>query len=386
MTLTARSATAATAPARADRRLTRILAIVALLITLLYLAIFVASASYTLAFDYLAYDAAARRVLVGASPYDLALSRPGEFGLFFYPAPFLLLVLPLTLVPPQIAGALWIGGLVACFIAAILLLPVRDEVRWITLALAGLSWPLIFSVKVGQVAPILVLLFVIGWRWLDRPPVVGIVAALGTLIKIQPVLVFGWLLLERRWRDIAVGVVVVLVASVVATLVVGVAGWTDFLKLMTGLDDPLVQPANFSPGTIAYFLGLSRPLAGVLQYGLAAAVVLLGIWLQRTGTREFELPAGGARDPARVTHPVGSLRAHPGPARRVALPAPPMVGGPDPPQPGGLPGQRGAADRLARGLVRLRRRARRHRATGSANDGGHGSARRRAGDRSGLKR
>ena len=286
MTLTARSATAASAPARADRRLTRILAIVALLITLLYLAIFVASASYTLAFDYLAYDAAARRVLVGASPYDLALSRPGEFGLFFYPAPFLLLVLPLTLVPPQIAGALWIGGLVACFIAAILLLPVRDEVRWITLALAGLSWPLIFSVKVGQVAPILVLLFVIGWRWLDRPPVVGIVAALGTLIKIQPVLLFGWLLLERRWRDIAVGVVVVLVASVVATLVVGVAGWTDFLKLMTGLDDPLVQPANFSPGTIAYFLGLSRPLAGALQYGLAAAVVLLGIWLQRTGTRE----------------------------------------------------------------------------------------------------
>jgi len=286
VTATARPTAGSDARVRADRRMTRILAIVALLITLLYLVIFVASASYTLAFDYLAYDAAARRVLAGASPYDLAISRPGEFGLFFYPAPFLLMVLPLAIVPPQVAGAIWIGGLVACFIAAILLLPVRDEVRWITLALAGLSWPLIFSVKVGQVAPILVLLFVIGWRWLDRSPVVGVVAALGTLIKIQPVLLFGWLVLERRWRDIAVGAVVVLVASVVATLIVGMAGWTDFLKLMAGLDDPLVQPANFSPGTIAYFLGLSRPLAGVLQYGTAILVLILAIWLQRTGTKE----------------------------------------------------------------------------------------------------
>lgn len=283
---TARPAATTDARATADRRMTRILAVVALLITLLYLAIFVASASYTLAFDYLAYDSAARRVLAGGSPYDLALSRPGEFGLFFYPAPFLLLVLPLTILPPQIAGAVWIGGLVACFIAAILLMPVRDEVRWITLALAGLSWPLIFSVKVGQVAPILVLLFVIGWRWLDRPPVVGLVAALGTIIKIQPILLFGWLALERRWRDIAIGLVVMVVAGIGATLIVGMAGWTDFLKLMTGLDDPLVQPANFSPGTIAYFLGLSRPLAGVLQYGVALLVVVLGIWLQRTGTKE----------------------------------------------------------------------------------------------------
>ncbi len=286
MTVTARPAAAATTRTRSDRRMTRILAIVALLITLLYLAIFIASASYTLAFDYLAYDAAARRVIAGASPYDLALSRPGEFGLFFYPAPFLLLVLPLTILPPEIAAAVWIAGLVACFIAAILLLPVRDEVRWITLALAGLSWPLIFSVKVGQVAPILVLLFVIGWRWLDRPPVVGLVTALGTLIKIQPVLLFGWLLLERRWRDIGSGLVVIVLASISVTLVVGLAGWTDFVRLMSGLDDPLVQPANFSPGTIAYFLGVARPLAGVLQYGLAFAVVVLGIWLQRTGTKE----------------------------------------------------------------------------------------------------
>ena len=258
--------------------------------------------------------------------------------------------------------------------------------RWITLALAGLSWPLIFSVKVGQVAPILVLLFVIGWRWLDRPPVVGIVAALGTLIKIQPVLLFGWLLLERQVAGHRRGCRRRLAASVAGDAGRGCRGWTDFLKLMTGLDDPLVQPANFSPGTIAYFLGLSRPLAGVLQYGLAAAVVLLGIWLQRTGTREssylLAVLATQLVSPILWDH----YALDPGPARRVALPAPPMVGGPDPAQPGGLPGQRGAADRLARGLVRLRRRARRHRATGSANDGGHGSDRRRAGDRSGLKR
>ena len=125
---------------------------VALAVTALYLTIFIATASYTLAFDYLAYNSAARRVVAGLSPYDLGITRPGQFGLFFYPAPFLLLVLPLTLVPANVAAAIWIVGLIACFLAAILLLPVRDEVRWLTLAVAGLSWPLIFSVKVGQVA------------------------------------------------------------------------------------------------------------------------------------------------------------------------------------------------------------------------------------------
>jgi len=271
---------------RSRRRITWALAAVAIVVTAVYLTIFIATAQYTLAFDYLAYDAAARRVVTGGGAYDLALTRPGVFGLFFYPAPFLWLVLPLTVLPAHIAAAFWIVALIACFVVAILLLPVRDEVRWLTMALAGVSWPLIFSVKVGQVAPILVLLFAIGWRWLDRIPVVGVVAAIGTLIKLQPALLFGWLFLERRWKDIAVGLALTVTAAVLITPIVGLHAWSDFIQLMRGLDDPLVQPANYSPGTVAYFLGVGHAAASAIQWLSTLVVLGLVIGLQRWGTRE----------------------------------------------------------------------------------------------------
>jgi hypothetical protein len=40
-----------------------------------------------------------------------------------------------------------------------------------------------YAVKLGQVGPILFLLFAIGWRWLDEPIRLGVSAALGTAIS-----------------------------------------------------------------------------------------------------------------------------------------------------------------------------------------------------------
>ena len=48
------------------------------------------------------------------------------------------------------------------------------DVRWTVLLLAGIDWPVVYAVKLGQVGPLLLLLvFALGWRWLDRPVIVA---------------------------------------------------------------------------------------------------------------------------------------------------------------------------------------------------------------------
>ena len=75
-------------------------------------------------------------------------------------------------------------------------------VRWWIVLLAGLSWPFAYAVKLGQVGPLLFLLFAIGWRWLDEPIRLGASAALGTAIKLQPGIIFVWAVLTGRFRAV----------------------------------------------------------------------------------------------------------------------------------------------------------------------------------------
>src|SRR5574338_1638246 len=98
--------------------------------------------------------------------------------------------------------------------------------------LGGLSWPLVYAIKLGQVGPILFLTFAIGWRWMDRPWRLGIATALGTAIKIQPAFVFAWALLTRRYRAIVAGGIVLLLLAIAATLAAGPSSWVDQATLL----------------------------------------------------------------------------------------------------------------------------------------------------------
>ncbi|HEU4672462.1 MAG TPA: glycosyltransferase 87 family protein, partial [Candidatus Limnocylindrales bacterium] len=125
-----------------------------------------AAAAGTLGYDYACcYDVAARRVLSGGPIYDLSFTQSGPGGLFDYPPPFLALVLPFAVgLSPSAAAAAWTGAMVVSFLVGVALMPVRREVRWLTLLLGSLSWPVVYSLKLGQVGGLLVLLFAIAWR------------------------------------------------------------------------------------------------------------------------------------------------------------------------------------------------------------------------------
>jgi hypothetical protein len=252
------------------------LPIIALLVfaTFVGLAVLAAQQAGTLGYDFLAYHQAAVRLLNGQPLYDMSFASAGGFGLFYYPPTFAPLILPLGLLSATTAVWVWTALLIGSFAVGTAVLPVSRTIRWWIVLLAGLSWPFAYAIKLGQVGPILFLLFAIGWRWLEQPIALGASVAVGTAIKLQPAILFVWAGLTGRWRAVGVGAVVLGAIAVVATLLAGPGAWSDFVTLVRQVGDPITTPHNFTPGAIAYQLGLSATAASVIQ--LASTVVVLG--------------------------------------------------------------------------------------------------------------
>jgi hypothetical protein len=239
-------------------------------------------AGSTLGYDFQAYVAAAHRVLEGQRLYDPNVSVAGGFAIYLYPPPFALAMIPFALAPDQVGLWAWLGTLLVAFLAGVALLPVRAEIRWAILLLAGLQWPFLYSIKLGQVGPLLFLAFVIGWRWLDRPGPLGASMAVGALIKVQPGLLFGWALATRRWRAFAIGTGVIVVAAVIATVALGFGTWADYIDLLRKVSTPVTTPHNFTPGAIAFQLGSGETTATLIEAAtvLVALVVAVAAWLR----------------------------------------------------------------------------------------------------------
>jgi hypothetical protein len=252
------------------------LPIVAVLVfaTLVGLTVWSAAQAGTLGYDFLAYHQAAVRLLNGQPLYDMSFASAGGFGLFYYPPTFAPLILAVGLLAETTAVWAWTAILVLSFAVGTTLLPVSRTVRWWIVLLAGLSWPFAYAVKLGQVGPLLYLLFAIGWRWLDEPIRLGVSVALGTAIKLQPGIIFVWAALTRRFRAVGVGLVVLAALAVLATLLAGAGAWSDFVTLIRQVGDPITTAHNFTPGAIAYQLGVPAATASVIQ--VASTVVVLG--------------------------------------------------------------------------------------------------------------
>ena len=250
------------------------------------LALTLGVAGDTLGYDFLAYHQAAVRLIHGQPLYDMSYTGTGGFGLFYYPPTFAPLLLPFGLLAVGTATWTWIALSTVAFLVGVAILPVSRSVRWWIVLLAGLSFPFVYAVKLGQVGPVLFLAFAVGWRGLSDPIRLGVSSAIGAAIKLQPGLILVWALLTRRFTAVAVGAAVLVLLGVLATLLAGIAAWPDFVTLLRTVSEPITTVHNFTPGAVAYQLGLDASTASVVQILSTVGVAAIFVAAVRWATEE----------------------------------------------------------------------------------------------------
>jgi Glycosyltransferase family 87 len=272
-----------------------VLPVGSLLLLAAMLALILSAAGNTLGYDFEAYAGAARRLINGERLYDAGASAAGGFGIYLYPPPFAVAITPLLLLPDAVARWVWVLAMGCCLPLGANLMPVRRDVRWKIVCLGALSWPFLYSVKLGQVGPLLFLLFAAAWRWMDRPWAVGVATALGTLVKVQPALLGVWAVATGRWRAAVVAVGVGVAAAAAATLFTGPSAWATYADLVRGLGGSFSTGHNFAPGAVAHLAGASDAVAAAVQLasvGLAAAALLAAFrWASPTASLQVTIVA-----------------------------------------------------------------------------------------------
>ena len=256
-----------------------------LAVVVAYIAFGLRTASNSLGCDFLAYFNAAQHWLAGQPIYDLTVSSTGSCGTYQYPPPFVLVAAPFSLLGFHAGNWLWIAFLLGCWGVGTAILPLRIGTRWTVLLLGAIGWPLIFGVRIGQVAPILYLVFAYAWRNLDRPIPLGASVAIGALVKLQPGLLAVWLFSRRAWSTLVAAAVVGLAITGIA-FVLGLRDWLGLLTLLRSLTDAVTVTTNMALGATLHNLGMSASLAGTIQtlntIAILLVVVTAGLWLPRT--------------------------------------------------------------------------------------------------------
>jgi hypothetical protein len=261
------------------------MAVIVLAVVAAYIAFGLRTAANSFGCDFLAYYNAAGRWLHGGQIYDLSVLSTGSCGTYQYPPPFVLVAAPFSLLGFDAGNWLWVGFLIGCWAVGTAILPVRVATRWMVLLLGAIGWPLIFGVRIGQVAPILYLIFAWGWRNLDQPVRLGVAVALGTMVKLQPGLLGVWLFARRDWRALAAAAVAGLAIIAIAAAV-GLRDWPGLLTLLRTLTDAVTVSTNLALGATLHNEGVDAGVAGMVQtvntLAVLAIVVLVGLKLPRT--------------------------------------------------------------------------------------------------------
>jgi hypothetical protein len=265
---------------RRERLAAAIVPACSLALLVLMTALVLASAGKTFGYDYDAYIDGPRRFLDGRPLYDPSIIEAGPHGLFLYPPPFALAMLPFAALPDAVARFVWVMAMAVCMPIGAVLLPVRRDVRWTIVLLAALDWLVLYSIKLGQVGPLLFLLFAVAWRWLDRVWPVAIAIAVGTLVKVQPAILIVWAALAGRWRLVWASIGILAAVCAASTIFTGIGAWPDYLTLLRRISPAASVINNCSLGAVLYQAGVEVDVANNIQWlsTLVTAGAVLLAW------------------------------------------------------------------------------------------------------------
>jgi alpha-1,2-mannosyltransferase len=248
------------------------------LVPLLLIAVFTLGAiGKHYAFDFRTFWEAARAVTAGHSPYPapstIASSHPaaGDYEYFVYPPPFVLALLPLGTLPFAVAAGIYTVVLLACVVATLAVLDVRD---WRCYGVAFAAVPVLSALRLGAVTPLLMLLVALAWRYRDEWPKAGAAVGCAVLLKLFLWPLVVWLLLTRRWRAAAAATGGALATTALAWAVLGFKGLGEYPALLRSLAK-VESAESYSLVAVAYRLHLPSPQLSWLVLALPIALALL---------------------------------------------------------------------------------------------------------------
>lgn len=211
------------------------------------------------------YVRAGQHYLEGAPVYLEGLFTSRPVNLADYPFLYPPLTLPFFAALAQLPGPVVDAGWLALSLAAAVATLRLFGVRWAAVPVL-LLWPPFFQgIQVGNVAVPLGLLFALA-PWLGA----GLVIA--AIFKIYSGIAALWLLRERRPRELAVGIAIVVVLGVVTLPLVGTQLWAAWLR---GIE--LFRRSQPLLADYLYGFGLPRYVPAWLALAVAALLAVVAL-------------------------------------------------------------------------------------------------------------
>ncbi len=184
--------------------------------------------------DFDTFWRSARAFLEGRDVYDTGARLEN-----LNPPLWILLILPFGLLEPLVAYQVFV--LMMLIMTVGYLAWMADELRlrpaWAVVgtAMLLLSSPLLATLALGQIYPVLALLLVAAWVADRRDKLSFCGGTLGVVVALKPSLapILLWPLVRRRWRTFGVALVSGAVATLVGVVVVGPQATLDWLRLLS---------------------------------------------------------------------------------------------------------------------------------------------------------
>lgn len=222
--------------------------------------------------DATTYLAAAERLNAGHELYALSdgdrpvLTIPGVYDApLLSPPPIAALWVLIAAIP--LGFAAWMVAAWAATFAAVGYTVLRAPFPAVPLAFL-LSLPLGEQIFGGNACAFYPLLYLLAWRFRDRPWIGVLIAAMAA-IKLAPIGMAAWLLGTRRYRALAVTLLSLAAMFLVGGVIAGFNTYPEYLSMLGSV--------GVSPMSLAGMTGL--PWASYALFGLGmAAAVAIGRW------------------------------------------------------------------------------------------------------------
>jgi alpha-1,2-mannosyltransferase len=232
---------------------------------------------------------AGRAILAGRDPYRLAflshqaaIAQSGghpstSFAVPVYPAPDLVAAVPLALLPYKLAGIVFTLFGAAALGLGLWLLGVRD---WRCYGAALLSWPVLHTLRLGQVNEFLILAAAIAWRWRPRALVTGAAVSAAVIAKL-----FLWplglfLLMTSRWRALATAAGLGIASLLLAWAIIAFAGLTTYPQMLSDLSS-VEGTAGVSLVSLAAATGVGHSVGVAVSLLITLAMIAVAWTLLR---------------------------------------------------------------------------------------------------------